>query len=92
MDKKSAQEVHFARRLYERYGIHITPDLKTYLMDVVQYDPCHPTIKKSKRVTIHQVFVEIDSNIHSLLVVYDKTRKTLVTVLPKTDKRHAISG
>lgn len=78
------QRDHFCKRMSERFNIRVTNnDLE---------------ILKKQIINGKSIFIEKDSNrtsIHGvklneiwLVVIYDKNRNELVTVLPKTDKKY----
>jgi len=76
--KKHAQRVHAVRRAAERYGLSMNHRKLRILVDDIQKGRGEFVRRQSHRVSIWRIDVEG----HSVRVVYDKLRKTIVTFLP----------
>jgi hypothetical protein len=83
MNKKFAQALHFHRRLYDRYKIVASPTLIDALLRIIKHDEKHVVIKQTNRVSIHIISLKLIDKLLYLPIVYDKKRKSLVTVLPQ---------
>lgn len=84
--KHKAQKIHSRRRAMERYGINPSRALHDEWVRRIQsgdFKQARPLEKQSVRLTVFQL--EHDGEV--VRVVYDKTRKQIVTVLPKDDPR-----
>jgi len=77
--KRKNQTVHFKRRFLERYGVD--PNHADRLQMIAQIQKGHSRLisAQSLRVSIHAIWF----NGKRYPVVYDKIRKSLVTVLPQ---------
>ena len=80
MTKKAAQRVHATRRAYERYGLDLHRRDIDALVRMIQRGNGVCIGKSSNRVTLW----ELEYAGNRLPVVYDRKRKTIVTVLPDT--------
>ena len=78
LTKKQAQQVHARRRAYERYGLTLTKKKRLRAIADIQAGRATLVEKQSLARSVWQV--QIDNR--PVTVVYDRTRKTLVTVLP----------
>ena len=74
MTKKKALELHARRRLMERFGIKLNPDV---LVKLIQEGKGVFIRKRTNRVTIWKV----EHKGETFICVYDKMRKTIITVL-----------
>ena len=81
MSKRDSQKSHFRRRVFERYGITINEGEYEYLVSQIKKRTAQVTFlyKQSNRVSIHKIIYKQ----LSLVVVYDKLRKSLITALPQ---------
>lgn len=77
--KKASQEEHFKRRMRERFGISISRKRYDELVGLIKSNKATLLEKQSLRVNKYKI--TIDSK--DYIVIYDKNRKTLVTVLPQ---------
>lgn len=78
-DKRSCQTSHFKRRFLERYGIDPNRDMRQQILTQIQTGRSSLIHAQSLRVSIHAVWVDEQR----YPIVYDRLRKSLVTVLPK---------
>lgn len=84
--RKYMQRDHFYKRMSERFNIHITKNELSNLKAQITSDKSIFIEKTSNRVSLHGV--KFDNTL--LIVVYDKNRNNLVTVLPKDDQLYKI--
>ncbi len=81
MNKKKAQRTHFQKRLLGRFGTYFSgAEIETIISEIKGNRTIHLG-KKTNRVSAHGVTV---SGILRV-VLYDKQRKELITVLPETN-------
>jgi len=78
MTKLQAERAHCKQRFLERYGIEFNRHMRSEFEKLIQTNQTHLIKKQSNRVSIHDVIYEGEV----YRVVYDKNRKTIVTVLP----------
>lgn len=77
--KADGERIHAGRRLWERYQIVYTDQLRNSLIKCIKNGNSSVSTKSSNRKIIHHL-------IHSgtmLILVYDKKRGEIVTFLPK---------
>lgn len=84
--RKYMQRDHFYKRMSERFGIRVTKNDLSNLKAQITSDKSIFIEKTSNRVSLHGV----KFNDTLLIVVYDKNRNELVTVLPKEDQLYKI--
>jgi len=80
-NKANAQKSHFSRRLKERYGIDLTQNMWESIISAIRKDKenaVHLEMRSNTRSVWSVVFQD-----EELFVVYDKSRNTLATALPK---------
>ena len=78
-DKQACQTTHFKRRFIERYGIDPNHAQRQQMIAQIQKGQSSLISAQSLRVSIHAVWF----NGQRYPVVYDRQRKSLVTVLPR---------
>lgn len=76
--KKQCQQAHARRRAKERFGIRLTKAMRLDIIKKIGSNKTRKLGKQSLRVTGHEV--EIEGKL--LKVLYDKKRKSIVTILP----------
>ncbi|MEK9173528.1 MAG: hypothetical protein AAB594_03100 [Patescibacteria group bacterium] len=82
-EKTKSQRLHTKRRCFERFGIELSnADLKNI---VSQIQTGH-AIKISRRSNTAVIYLVKHNGIY-LPVLYDKSRHSIATVLPKSDPR-----
>ena len=81
--KARSQRDHFKRRVQQRYGVTIDKRLYRDIIERIQRGEAVPIEKQSLRLTVFGVTIEAEGEVVDMRVVYDRDRKTLVTVLPK---------
>ncbi len=79
--KKKTLEAHAKRRFYERHGIKLTPEMNKNLIQQIQNGQAEHLEKQSNRISVFKVQAEEQF----IRVVYDRSRKVLVTALPEED-------
>lgn len=79
--KSSSQIQHFKKRMYERHGLVIGKNEYNKILNNVKSGDAEFVEKQSLRVSKYIV----EYNGIKLIVIYDKQRKTLVTVLPNNE-------
>jgi hypothetical protein len=79
MKKHVCQRTHFKNRVLERYGLSINKESYKLIVDKIQNGESTYLGKRSLRTSYHKV----DFYGTNIIVVYDKTRGTLVTALSK---------
>jgi hypothetical protein len=83
--KDRDQRRHFCRRMAEREGIAVGPEVYEEIMRQIRIGEAKHLEDQSLRVKIKGVRIAGQW----LVVVYDRMRKTLVTVLPRTSVFYA---
>jgi len=85
--KKSARQLatHAFVRAAQRYDVYLDEDEQTRIVEEIQSGECEFIERQSKTRTLWRVTVSG----RELGVVYDKPRKSLVTVIPSDDPRMA---
>ena len=83
MKKATSQRRHAQSRLSERFGLDLSKKGYGQLCQQTRHSLKNNGVveKQSHRVVV----VKVDFKNELMLVVYDKNRKTVVTVLPPTD-------
>ena len=76
-DKAASQTLHAKRRALERFGIRLSDKGVAELIQTIQSNGAQFVRRESNRVAVYRM--EIDGA--SALVVYDRSRKTIVTVM-----------
>lgn len=84
--KARAQFKHAAKRLSERFDIIIGPQLYGHFVEEIQTGKAEFMRKQSNRVTLWRTQHEGQS----IVLVYDKQRKTIVTALHDTELKGSI--
>jgi hypothetical protein len=69
---------HASRRSLERVGVVLDPSTHKRIVLDIQEGRSTPIEKQSHRISVHQVELAGET----VKVVYDRTRKVIVTVLP----------
>jgi hypothetical protein len=77
--KKVSQREHFKKRMLERFNIDISRKRYDELVSMIKSKDAVLLERQSLRVSKYKI--TIDSK--DYIVIYDKQRKTLVTVLPQ---------
>lgn len=77
------QRMHAKRRLKERYDIDYTPSLRTILINTIQRGNARFLRRTSNRTTVWRILI----GSKSVICVYDKNRKEIVTFLPNKKVR-----
>lgn len=75
--KKYAQQIHFRKRLWERYKLN-ADEVRDDIINQIRYQKAERLYWQSHRVRVYGVYV----GDRRIIVVYDKERKELVTALP----------
>jgi hypothetical protein len=80
MNKSKSNRIHASRRLGERYGLQLTKDREKRIMEEIRLGRgTGQRLSCSRAVwTVYLEKEDVD-----ITVVYDKRRKSIVTVLPK---------
>lgn len=79
MTKKESIRVHAKRRFVERAGVELTKALRRNLVASIRSGKAEFVERQSHRVTLFRVPVGAEKRV----VVYDKTRGEIVTLLPR---------
>jgi esterase/lipase len=77
MSKRVCQRKHFKRRINERFGIEINRKDQEEIVEKIKKKEAEIIYKQSNRV-VHYL-MEYKGN--KMVMVYDKNRKSLITVL-----------
>jgi len=77
-DKRTCQTIHFKKRFLERYGIDPNRHMRREMLEMIQRRECVILDTQSCRISV----LDIMFGGRHYPVVYDKKRKSLVTVLP----------
>lgn len=87
LSKAKSQRIHAKRRLYQRFDIEANRAYLETIVRLIQTGKSVPVEKQSNRITKHEIILE-GKKIHA---VYDKLRKTVVTVLfpEENDESHS---
>lgn len=80
MSKKTQQESHAKRRFKERFGISFTKHMHDEFMFQIRHSQAELLEKQSNRVSKFRVKYKEEH----YTIIYDRERKTIVTVLPKS--------
>ena len=78
-NKLEAERIHCKMRFMERYGIEFSRNMRREFERLIQSFQTNLIRKQSNRVSIHDILYEG----RVFRVVYDRNRKTVVTVLPE---------
>ena len=78
LNKTKCQRAHAKRRANQRYGLSLNRDKLNAMVRLIQEGKCTFIERQSNRVTVFSLLFEG----LTFPVVYDKQRKTIVTVLP----------
>jgi len=78
MTVRQCQTIHAKRRAIERYGLKLN---KRNIMDIVKKIINNQAIFVEKQSCSRSIFM-VEFSGHQLKVVYDKTRKSLRSILP----------
>jgi len=80
--KARAQKIHFLRRVAGRTGATLTKDDYERIVRDIQLGRARMVYKQSNRIIHYRVQIGDQERI----VVFDNSRKTLVTVIPEKDE------
>lgn len=78
MNKRRSQVKHAKKRFIERHDIFLSDKELEAIGKLIRNGKSVFVRRDSLRVTVHQVVVEGKS----VIVVYDKVRRTIITALP----------
>ncbi len=78
LTKLEAERLHAKQRFLERYGIDFNRHMRREFERLIQCYQTHLIRKQSNETSVHDVIYEGEV----YRVVYDKNRKTIITVLP----------
>lgn len=76
--KERAQRRHAKERAFQRYGVWCTDQDLDFIVAQIQADEAKFVYRQSRRITLW----DVEWADQTVRVVYDKTRKTVVTFLP----------
>jgi len=76
--KKKAEVQHCKKRALQRYDICLTASIRKEIIEAIRGGRTTLIRRTSNRVSIHRVKIE---NCPEMVVVYDRNRRELVTVL-----------
>ncbi|MBU0534596.1 MAG: hypothetical protein ABIJ82_03400 [Patescibacteria group bacterium] len=82
--KKRYEIDHSRERALERYNIQLTNELRSQIIDAIKRKEAILIQKESLRRSLWKVHI---SGYPEMVVVYDKYRKEILTVLHDTDKK-----
>ena len=95
-DKKACQTFHFQKRFFHRVGYSLPRELRLKILEDIQLGKTSIVHRQSNTKTVHEIFVPQEKPSENanvvkesfvkkipIYVVYDKSRKSLVTVLLK---------
>ena len=81
-DKAPTLQAHFKRRMYERWGILLKNGQEKEIVDLIQTGQAKFVGRQSNRVTVWNVpYLGM-----TIPMLYDSTRKQMITALPGTAK------
>lgn len=83
LTKKEAQVIHAKRRALERYGLHANAAVRRELVSKIRNQEAELLERQSLRVGKYKL--EHDGEEYT--VIYDRKRKTIVTFLPRAERR-----
>ncbi len=75
--KKKSQFIHAQKRFKQRFGINFSRSMNDFFVSLIQKGKAFFVEKQSCRISIW----DIDYDQETFRVVYDKERKSIVTVL-----------
>lgn len=81
-NKKKNQKRHARKRFLERLGVPLTQDFRDRIIGKIRRGETKVLEKPSNRVTKHRILIDGIS----FDVIYDRKRKTIVTVLPQDER------
>lgn len=76
--KLVCQRIHASKRAFERFGVALTRQKQEAVIDLIQRQKCKLIVKQTNRLSVFSA--PIAEGLFAP-VVYDKTRKAIVTVL-----------
>ena len=79
LSKAKAQQAHGRRRSIERYGVGLTKIAEREIIEKIQNGKATFLEKESNRISLFGVKYAGEETV----VVYDKTRGTIVTLMPR---------
>jgi hypothetical protein len=79
--KAKCQQAHARKRAMERYGIDLSRAKQEEIIGLIKANKAQFVEKQSNRITVFRVVLDDKM----FRVVYDKQRKSLVTVLPQEE-------
>lgn len=82
--KTKALRAHAKLRALQRYDLDLTAKMRRRIVEAIQQQRSIHLETQSNRVSVH--LVEVESR--DIRVVYDRTRKEIITVLPP-ENQHA---
>lgn len=82
LSKKKAQEIHARKRAAERFGVHLTHEAEREILDKITNGKATFIKKESNRVSLFGVIFAGKETV----VVYDRARKTIVTLMPRGEE------
>lgn len=77
--KSKSQKVHTLRRCFQRYGFRLSKKGYADIVRQIQSGEARFVEKQSNRVSIFEVYCKGEK----IMVVYDCTRKTIASFLPR---------
>lgn len=79
--KRKAQRKHLSRRLWERFGVQYTQQLESEWVRLIKQGRVRMIDKQSNRVSVYEIPIRNGDDLGFAHAVYDKERKSIVTVL-----------
>jgi hypothetical protein len=76
--KLVCQRIHASKRAFERFGVALTRQKQEAVIDLIQRQQCDLIARQTNRLSVYRA--PIAEGLFAP-VVYDKTRKAIVTVL-----------
>ncbi len=78
--KKICQTIHFQKRALQRFGVVLGASERKAIVDDIQGDNCFCIFIERQSNTRSKYLVRLEG-VKPMIVIYDKTRKNLVTAL-----------
>jgi hypothetical protein len=81
ISKREAQKKHARRRAAERFDVFLTKEAEREIIEKIQSGRATFIKKESNRISLFGVIFAGKETV----VVYDRSRKTIVTLMPRED-------
>lgn len=87
LKKRDCQTIHFKKRAMQRFGVHINKDTRNKIISEIQSSSDYCVFLEKQSNTRTKYLVSFP-DLQPMIVIYDKSRKNLVTALNPLTKRY----